>query len=225
MSDTSVASHVWTRMLLEGEPLAGLILESPYLSVLRSRTGSIPAVGGLVRGILRDQDMFDNRKGLKNVGRIPLLVLAGSADEVIPAAQARELHDEYRGVDKDLLVLPGAVHNNLGDWPHGLLFWPRVTSFVHRISPPSPGAETAPGAPPTFSTRLFPEVTLQSLFGTWGLPDAPGEGYGDERSDVEAIGVAGLQPAAAVVPQVRLTPLSPVAVRTSPEEPPGGQEA
>ncbi len=135
--------HAWSRLLLERDPLKGLILESPYLSVLRSRTGSLPG-GGLLRGILRGQDMFDNREGLQSAGGVPLLVLAGSADEVIPADQARKLHSEYNGADKSLLVLPGAGHNNLGDWPYATFFWPRVRRFVHRLSPDPSGEEPAP---------------------------------------------------------------------------------
>ena len=163
----------WSRLLLERDPLKGLILESPYLSVLRSRTGRLPA-GGLVRGILRGQDMFDNREGLRAVGGVPLLVLAGTADEVIPADQARKLHSEYAGEDKSLLVLPGAGHNNLGDWPYATFFWPRVRRFVHRLSPEASGGELPPGQQAGWPSGggLFPEVTLQSLFrGARGGPD------------------------------------------------------
>merc|ERR1719146_578279 len=155
----------WSRLLLERDPLKGLILESPYLSVLRSRTGRLPA-GGLVRGILRGQDMFDNREGLRAVGGVPLLVLAGTADEVIPADQARKLHSEYAGEDKSLLVLPGAGHNNLGDWPYATFLWPRVRRFVHRLSPAA-----APGLP--YIARL-PAVQVTSepveeAVGDWAI--------------------------------------------------------
>jgi len=45
--------------------------------------------------------------------QIPLLVIHGEWDELIPLQQAVELYDTLAHVPRELLIIPGAGHNDL----------------------------------------------------------------------------------------------------------------
>jgi pimeloyl-ACP methyl ester carboxylesterase len=80
---------------------AGLILISPFKSAFRVVTK--------VR--LFPFDRFDNWKGLQEV-TMPLLVIHGENDEVIPYSHGQALFERYEG-EKEMLTVPGVGHNDL----------------------------------------------------------------------------------------------------------------
>ena len=45
--------------------------------------------------------------------RLPCLIIHGAADELVPLAQAERLHALLEAVRPELLVVPGAGHNDL----------------------------------------------------------------------------------------------------------------
>jgi len=89
--------------------LCGLIVESgfAYTFPLIQRLGG-PA---LTRADER-ADGFDNLEKMEHV-TIPTLVIHGEEDRIIPVTDGMALHRHTRSHEKQLLVLPGAGHNDL----------------------------------------------------------------------------------------------------------------
>ena len=102
----SLGAAVALGLAVEHRP-AALVLRSPFTSLAdvgRLHYPYLP-VGALLK------DRYDS------IGRVrsldcPLLVLAGSADRIVPAGQSRRLHDAAPG-PKRYVEIPGADHN---DW-------------------------------------------------------------------------------------------------------------
>ncbi|MDH3680029.1 MAG: alpha/beta hydrolase [Acidimicrobiia bacterium] len=87
------------------EPPAALILRSPFTSLVDVARAHYPLVPAR---FLRDEYPSDERVGAL---RSPLLVIVGSGDSVVPAAQSERLY-ELAPEPKELLVIPGADHND-----------------------------------------------------------------------------------------------------------------
>lgn len=101
-------------------PCAGLILESPLLSCQRIAAGIVPWLGpALVRG-------FDSRRKIRRV-QVPLLVIHGDADEIVPFEHGRALF-EAANDPKEFWRLPGGTHNELLDVA-GTEYVPRLKKF------------------------------------------------------------------------------------------------
>jgi abhydrolase domain-containing protein 17 len=81
-------------------PVAGLVLESPFLSAFRVIT-RVP-VG------------FDKFPNYKEIGRVrcPVLIMHGTRDEVIPIWHGRKLH-ELANEPRRFVAIEGAGHNDL----------------------------------------------------------------------------------------------------------------
>jgi fermentation-respiration switch protein FrsA (DUF1100 family) len=88
-------------------PPAGVVLRSPFTSL--ADVGRIHYPFLPVRALLADRySSIDRIREL----RCPLLVFAGEADRIVPAAQSRVLFDTAPGTDKRLVVLPRVGHND-----------------------------------------------------------------------------------------------------------------
>jgi fermentation-respiration switch protein FrsA (DUF1100 family) len=86
-------------------PCAGVILETPFLSVPALAREHYPFVPAwLVRS------GFDNLAKIADVSA-PKLLLVAEHDEVVPAAHGRRLYEQARGT-RELFVIPGAHHND-----------------------------------------------------------------------------------------------------------------
>lgn len=102
----SLGSGVAVAMAGEYE-VAALLLEAPYSSiadVAASHYGYLP-----VRWLIKDR--FDSLARIGAV-RVPLLVVHGERDEIIPNALGQKLF-EAANEPKTLRIIPGAQHNNL----------------------------------------------------------------------------------------------------------------
>lgn len=82
------------------EPVAGLVLQSAFMSVYRVMT----------RVRLLPFDQFENLRKLPRV-KCPVLVMHGTADEVIPFKHGEKLHAAAAG-KKSHLWIEGAQHND-----------------------------------------------------------------------------------------------------------------
>ena len=117
--------------LAEARPIAALILESTFSSVHAfARRFGAPAF--LVR------DRFDNVKAVRRLA-MPLLILHGAADQIIPVSHARALHVARPA--SELVLLPCA-HN---DCPRP---WPVIARFLRRHAL-LPGMASTGGPAPT----------------------------------------------------------------------------
>lgn len=63
--------------------------------------------------------------------RLPALIIHGEQDELIPVAHAAELYGLLDGTERELLVIPGAGHNDLM-WVGYAAYFAAIRSFVAR---------------------------------------------------------------------------------------------
>jgi fermentation-respiration switch protein FrsA (DUF1100 family) len=102
----SLGTGVATRIAVE-RPSAGLILETPYTSIVDIAALRYPYLPA--RRFL--QDRYQTVKYIANV-KVPVLILHGEHDQVVPVAMGREVA-RLANEPKRLVVFPDASHNNL----------------------------------------------------------------------------------------------------------------
>jgi fermentation-respiration switch protein FrsA (DUF1100 family) len=89
-------------------PPAGLVLRSPFTSMIDMGRLHYPLLP--VRLLLRDRfPSIDRIAGI----RVPLLVIAGDRDQIIPIENTRRLYDAAGSTKKELVVVAGADHNDV----------------------------------------------------------------------------------------------------------------
>lgn len=117
---TTVALHV-----AQYNEIGGLILVTP----LSSGKAHAEASGlGIIASIA--DNSFDNLAKIEHV-KVPLLVIHGTGDRVIPFSMGREIYDSAR-TRKQFIKIEGAGHNNLQN-RYGQYYWPPITDFVGRL--------------------------------------------------------------------------------------------
>mgnify|MGYP001190494524 FL=1 len=114
-------------------PSAGLILESPYTSVLDIALAEYPFLP--VRLLLTDR--YETDKVLPQV-RVPLLILHGERDDIIPVAMARKLA-KLANEPKRLVILPEGEHSDL--YTNGNNALPAVRDWIRGLGRRTPGAK------------------------------------------------------------------------------------
>ena len=92
--------------LAVAHPPSALILRSPFTSL--TDVGQVHYRFLPVRWLLRDR--FATLDRMRAI-RVPLLVIAGDRDRIVPVDQSRRLHD-MANEPKSLLIVPGADHND-----------------------------------------------------------------------------------------------------------------
>ena len=117
----SLGAAVATRLALE-RPVAGLVLRSPFTSLADVGAQHYPYLP--VRAMLRDRFPVQ-----ETVGRltVPVTVVAGGADEIVPPAQSRAV---AAAASASYVEVPGARHND-----PDLSYGPLIADAVARISP------------------------------------------------------------------------------------------
>ncbi len=106
-----------------GKPAAGLILESPFTSIVDRAVELYPWLP--VRQLVKDR--YDSQRHIPQL-RLPLLILHGAADTVVPVRMGRRLFVLAKE-PKQLVVLPGAEHNDLDR--HGA--FAAIDSWIDRL--------------------------------------------------------------------------------------------
>jgi len=101
----SLGSAVAADLAVEHPP-AALILRSPFTSL--TDVGRVHYTYLPVAWLLRDR--FDTLSRIARI-RVPLLVIAGDRDRVVPLDQSRRLYDAANE-PKSLLIVPDADHND-----------------------------------------------------------------------------------------------------------------
>ena len=102
-------------------PIGGLVLESAFVSAFRVLT-KVP---------LLPFDRFDNLRHLRQV-HAPILVIHGTADEVIPFSHGRRLY-EAAGQPKQPLWIEGAHHNDV-PFIAGPRYWSTLAAFGRQVA-------------------------------------------------------------------------------------------
>ena len=115
--------------LARQRPVAGLILETPFPSVeavARSAFRGLPAH-------LLVQARFELSRRLKEI-HLPVLVLHGDRDSVIPFELGRAVFDAANE-PKEFVTVPGADHNNL-HLIGGETYYRSLLQFARRVTHP-----------------------------------------------------------------------------------------
>ena len=117
--------------LARGQPPYALVLDSPFTSLPDAAAASNPWLP--VRLLLRDR--FDS---LSKIGalHVPLLVMHGTADTVVPFEQGRKLA-EAAGGPHQLIAVEGADHNEV--WMDAQARRKDVVAFLDGIGAPAEG--------------------------------------------------------------------------------------
>ena len=102
----SLGTGIATRIAIERQ-VAGLILESPYTSIVNVAAQAYPFLP--VRAFLIDR--YETSNYIANV-KVPLLILHGERDGVVPVAMGRELA-RLANEPKRLVVFHEGRHSNL----------------------------------------------------------------------------------------------------------------
>ena len=108
-------------------PVRGLILVSPFDSLRSIARKTYPFVP--VEPLLRHR--FDSIALAPRIS-VPMLVLAGERDQIIPPAHSRRLADEWGGAHR-FELLPGAGHNDIHAAPR---YWPAMREFLASLARP-----------------------------------------------------------------------------------------
>ena len=116
----SLGGAVLTRLATE-RPVGGLVLRSPFTSLADVGAQAYPFLP--VRILLRER--YPLREQVRAV-RVPVAVVAGAADEVVPAEQSRAV---AAAADASYVELPHARHND-----DELVSGPAVVNAVIEIS-------------------------------------------------------------------------------------------
>jgi hypothetical protein len=102
----SLGGAVAARVALR-RPAAGLILESTFTSVPAMARVAFPLPG--IQRLVRTR--LDALGAVKTL-RVPLLIIHGTADELVPIAMGRRLYEAAPGPDKTFRAVPGGRHND-----------------------------------------------------------------------------------------------------------------
>lgn len=90
------------------EHLAGMIAESGSSGVSRV----VAALSQMGQGVAAEDLARLHEAKLRSI-RIPVLVLHGEVDELVPLATAQDFYELLETPDKQLVTIPGAGHNSL----------------------------------------------------------------------------------------------------------------
>jgi fermentation-respiration switch protein FrsA (DUF1100 family) len=129
---TSLGGAVAVDVALD-RPAAGLILESTFSSatdVARTAYPFLPA-----QFLLRSK--FDSAEKIRSI-HIPLLVLHGDRDRIIPISLGRKLF-EAANEPKTFFVVPGADHNDIF-WVGGRAYLEQIRNFALALNRTRPSS-------------------------------------------------------------------------------------
>lgn len=116
---------------------AGLILESTFTDLAGIAASVYPFLPRLL--LRRLEGHYDTRAAI-STARLPVLVIHGAGDELIPASMGRELARAAGGRAR-LLEIAGAGHNDL-PFVAGSDYFEGVAAFVREVTAGGPAAET-----------------------------------------------------------------------------------
>jgi fermentation-respiration switch protein FrsA (DUF1100 family) len=129
--------------LARERPVAGVLLNAPYASVLRLFELRGPPLP--YRLLLTDQ--FDSEALIGGIG-VPVMILHGTADENVPVTEARRLYAAARE-PKTMIEVEGAGHSAAWEGGQGLRRSRRSPLGPRRTPGPLSHGEPAAARPPT----------------------------------------------------------------------------
>ncbi|MCZ7533608.1 MAG: alpha/beta hydrolase [Acidimicrobiia bacterium] len=122
----SLGSGVALELAVEHPP-AAVVLRSPFTSLDGVASVHYPYLPASL--LLRDR--FDNATTIPDV-EVPILIIAGSQDRIVPTELSRELYDHARD-PKELVIIDGVDHNDAA-LVAGAEMIDAVTGFLDRVT-------------------------------------------------------------------------------------------
>jgi fermentation-respiration switch protein FrsA (DUF1100 family) len=110
---------------LRGWTPYGLILQSPYISIHRIVSEYVKFAPWLI------ENHWDNLASVEKLGDMPILIIHGEQDEIVPVAHGRELYVSSKSKKKHLLCPSTATHNEW-DLLHDVI--KPIRDFISRYS-------------------------------------------------------------------------------------------
>lgn len=110
-------------------PLAGLIVENTFVSIDDMVDELLPFLSPIKRLLLKNH--YDSSKIAPRL-KIPILYLAGDADEIVPYSQMKELYESSCMSSKraTMHVVEGGMHNDT--WLRGgKAYWSGIRDFLY----------------------------------------------------------------------------------------------
>jgi len=107
-----------------GDRLAGLIVESGFVDTF----ALLARLGLLLQGADEEWDGFDNAAKMETV-QMPTLIIHGRNDVLLPARDGQELYRRSTAANKQLVLIPGAGHNDLL-WVGRAVYLKAIRAFV-----------------------------------------------------------------------------------------------
>lgn len=93
----------------QGE-ISGLIIESGTASNFRDMWSHLGLSGS--EPVLNEPSLFLNKVKMRQI-HIPTLIIHGENDELISVEEGKELYENSAAQDKQILIVPGAGHNDI----------------------------------------------------------------------------------------------------------------
>jgi alpha-beta hydrolase superfamily lysophospholipase len=121
----SIGSGTASQMAYEYKGIKALVLEAPFTSAVNEAGDVYPWIGP-AKYLLFDK--FDNISKAPSF-RMPVIVLQGSADEVIPPTHGKALFDAVGSPVKEYDMLEGGHHNDLRDFG----VFPKIETFISAL--------------------------------------------------------------------------------------------
>jgi hypothetical protein len=108
------------------ERLAGLIIESgaPDLARFRQRAGVDPSDVEIA-------ELIEAHAARLAPIRLPVVQIHGEWDEIIPLEHGVAFHEQLATDEKELVIIPGAGHNDIG-WVGRKLYFETLARFISR---------------------------------------------------------------------------------------------
>jgi len=135
LSGAAIADPAGIEPLLELDPLPEVVLSSDMLSRDPQVAADYDADPLNYRGPFRRETLRALTSGARHVRvrfaslRLPLLVLHGGDDQIVPAAASQDLFDGAASSDKELGIYPGLRHEILNE-PEGSEITDRIAAWI-----------------------------------------------------------------------------------------------
>ncbi len=126
----SLGTGVATKMALDFS-IAGLILQSPYTSMTDAAHYHYPFI------LIAPKDKYPNIDRINQIS-VPLLVLHGKQDKVVPFQQGQTIFNASQAKNKTLITIEDRGHNNL--W--GAKYLNALLMFLEKIQSTCPPPKT-----------------------------------------------------------------------------------
>jgi alpha-beta hydrolase superfamily lysophospholipase len=122
-----------------GNEIGGVVIEATFTSipavVRETKWGWVPGIG------LAVTQTFDSAAKIGRVD-VPLLIIHGTADNIVPHTMADELYAAASSRDKQLIKIEGATHSGASR-VGGATYRNAVLGFVHRATSAVAGSSSA----------------------------------------------------------------------------------